>query len=135
MLSKLIDRLQEFFKSEDQEVELSTPKDSFAKFELSFQDLLIGTLEHQNGRWSFAYSEAFKAQDQIRPIVDFPDKQKIYQSEGLFPFFSSRIPSLQRLKIQKIVAPDFTMDEVGLLKKFGKQSIANPYHLVPGEWF
>ncbi len=133
MLSKLIDRLQEFFKSEDQEVELSTPKDSFAKFELSFQDLLIGTLEHQNGRWSFTYSEAFKAQDRIRPIVDFPDKQKIYQSEGLFPFFSSRIPSLQRLKIQKIVAPDFTMDEVGLLKKFGKQSIANPYHLVPGE--
>lgn len=133
MLSKLIDRLQEFFKSEDQEVELTTPKDSFAKFELNFQDLLIGTLEHQNGRWFFAYSEAFKAQDRIRPIVDFPDKQKIYHSEGLFPFFSSRIPSLQRLKIQKIVAPDFTMDEVGLLKKFGKQSIANPYQLVPGD--
>lgn len=132
MLSKLIDRLQEFFKSEDQEVELSTPKDSFAKFELSFQELLIGILQYQNGTWSFAYSEEFKSQDRIRAIVDFPDKQKVYLSEGLFPFFSSRIPSLQRLKVQKIVEPDFTMDEVGLLKKFGKQSIANPYQLIPG---
>ncbi|AEE50660.1 HipA N-terminal domain-containing protein [Haliscomenobacter hydrossis] len=130
MFNKLIDRFQVFFKSEDREVDLSTPVDSIAEFDLTYQHLIIGTLQHQDGQWSFAYSEAFKNQNQIKAIVDFPDKDKVYQSSMLFPFFSSRIPSLQRLKIQKAIPENFTMDEVGLLKMFGKQSITNPYQLV-----
>lgn len=47
--------------------------------------------------------------------------------------FSPRIPRLQRLKIQKAIPENFTMDEVGLLKMFGKQSIANPYKLIANE--
>ncbi len=133
MFNKLVDRLQVLFKSEDQEVELSTPVNRIAEFDLKYRELIIGTLQYQNGQWSFAYSEAFKNQNQIQNIVDFPNKDKIYQSHMLFPFFSSRIPSLQRLKIQKAIPESFTMDEVGLLKMFGKQSIANPYQLIVKE--
>lgn len=133
MFNKLIDRLQVFFKSEDREVELSTPIDRVAEFDLKYRELIIGTLQYQNGQWTFAYSEAFKNQNQIQNIVDFPNKDKVYQSSMLFPFFSSRIPSLQRLKIQKAIPENFTMDEVGLLKMFGKQSIANPYQLIANE--
>jgi HipA-like protein len=130
MLNKLFERVHLFFQSEDQEVELSTPVDSIAEFELKYQDLVIGILSHQDGQWVFSYSETFKNQNQIRTIVDFPDKDKVYQSTTLFPFFSSRIPSLQRLKIQDIIPKNFSMDEIGLLKKFGKQSITNPYQLI-----
>ena len=69
-------------------------------------------------------------ENSISIIVDFPDKNKIYKSSSLFPFFASRIPSLQRLKIQKVVSENITKDEVSLLKMFGKQSIANPYQLI-----
>ena len=130
MINKTITKIQHLFKSAEQEVELSTPTDISVEFELSYQKLVIGTLKLNNGVWTFAYSDNFKQQNEINPIVDFPNKDKIYRSTGLFPFFAFRIPSLQRLKLQKIVAEDISTDEVSLLKTFGKQSIANPYQLI-----
>jgi HipA-like protein len=130
MISTFFNKIQTFFKSEDQEDELVTLTEDVAEFELIYQKTLIGNLTLKNGVWTFAYSSAFKEQNQISNIVDFPNKEKIYQSPVLFPFFSSRIPSLQRLKLQKIIAENTINDEVLLLKKFGKQSIANPYQLI-----
>ena len=122
--------MQYLFKSDDQEIELSTPIDSNAEFNLLYKKLVIGTLKLNNGIWVFIYSNDFKKQEEISPITDFPDKNKTYQTSSLFPFFASRIPSLQRLKIQNIIADNFTKNEVSLLKMFGKQSITNPYHLI-----
>jgi HipA-like protein len=130
MFDKIIGKIQYLFKSDDQEVELSTPMEAIAEFELSYKNILIGSLKLNNGLWSFTYSNEFKEQNSISAIVDFPDKNKIYKSSALFPFFASRIPSLQRLKIQKVVSENITKDEVSLLKMFGKQSIANPYQLI-----
>ncbi len=130
MFDKIIGKIQYLFKSDDQEVELSTPMEAIAEFELSYKNILIGSLKLNNGLWSFTYSNEFKEQNSISVIVDFPDKNKIYKSSALFPFFASRIPSLQRLKIQKVVSENITKDEVSLLKMFGKQSIANPYQLI-----
>lgn len=131
MLSTIINKFKSLFKSEDNEIELSTPSNTTAEFELTYKKLLIGSLQLSNGIWLFAYSTEFKAQNKITAITDFPDTNKIYQSNILFPFFASRIPSLQRLAIQKIVAKNITTDEVSLLKMFGKQSITNPYQLMP----
>lgn len=125
-----IKKIQYLFKSEDQEIELSTPKGIVGTFRLMYKNIHIGTLTLNNGLWSFAYSPEFQSQDIISPIVGFPDKHKTYQSNLLFPFFASRIPSLQRLKLQKIIPPDFPEDEVALLEKFGRQSITNPYQLL-----
>ncbi|NJN33340.1 MAG: hypothetical protein HC817_02875 [Saprospiraceae bacterium] len=123
--------MQYLFKSEDQEVDLTTPNDTVAEFSLLYKKLIIGTLKLDNGIWSFAYSNEFKGQEEISPIVDFPNKNKIYQTRNPFPLFLSRIPSLQRLKIQHIIPQNFTTDDVSLLKLFGKQSITNPYQLIP----
>ena len=131
MINKLLGKVQYLFKSDDQEVELTTPHGTDAEFELIYKKLIIGTLKPNDAVWSFEYSDNFKNQSDIKPIVDFPDKYKIYQSVALFPFFAFRIPSLQRLKIQKLVSENITNDEVTLLKMFGKRSIANPYELKP----
>ena len=130
MFTEIIDKMQYLFKSDDQEIELSTPIDTNAEFNLLYKKLVIGTLKLNNGIWVFVYSNDFKKQEEISPITDFPDKNKTYQTSSLFPFFASRIPSLQRLKIQNIIADNFTKNEVSLLKMFGKQSITNPYHLI-----
>ncbi len=130
MITKIITKIQYLFKSEEQEPQLFTPVNTLVEFKLSYQKLIIGTLKLNNGLWTFEYSDDFKQQNEINAIVDFPNKNKIYQSRELFPFFAFRIPSLQRLKLQKIVSENITTDEVSLLKMFGKQSIANPYHLV-----
>ena len=130
MFTEIMDKMQYLFKSDDQEIELSTPIDTNAEFNLLYKKLVIGTLKLNNGIWVFIYSNDFKEQEEISPITDFPDKNKTYQTSSLFPFFASRIPSLQRLKIQNIIADNFTKNEVSLLKMFGKQSITNPYHLI-----
>ena len=130
MLTKITEKIPYLFKSEDQEVELSTPIEVVAEFELNYKKVIIGTLILNNGFWIFSYSNEFKEQTRISAIVDFPDKNKIYKSSSLFPFFASRIPSLQRLKIQNIISNNITIDEVSLLKMFGKQSITNPYQLI-----
>ena len=85
MFDKIIGKIQYLFKSDDQEVELSTPMEAVAEFELSYKNILIGSLKLDNGLWTFAYSNEFKEQNSISIIVDFPDKNKIYKSSSLFP--------------------------------------------------
>jgi HipA-like protein len=122
--------MKNLFKPYDQEIDLSTPHNTSAEFRLMYGKIDIGILELREGVWTFAYSNEFILQDEINTIVSFPDKYKVYQSSKLFPFFAFRIPSLQRLKIQKKVMDDIVTDEVTLLKMFGKQSISNPFQLI-----
>jgi hypothetical protein len=65
------------------------------------------------------------------PITDFPDKQKIYTNQQLWPFFASRIPTLnQPYQLKKIERAKINKnDSVGLLKLFGSETITNPYRL------
>ena len=131
MLNKILSKVQNLlFKSEEQEIELSTPVNCTTAFDLVFKSLTIGTLTLQDGTWTFAYSEAFKQQQKLTPVVDFPDKNRVYESAVLFPYFAFRIPSLQRLKIQKIVPNNITTDEVFLLNAYGKHTIVNPFQLI-----
>src|SRR5690554_1806241 len=64
------------------------------KFTLSYKDLIIGFLEFapNDDTWSFSYSEEFKNQNSIAPIIPFPDMNKVYNGKELWSFFSSRIP-------------------------------------------
>jgi HipA-like protein len=130
MLSKIVKIATTFFQSEDQATEMPTPQNISVVFALTYQKLLIGKLSLENGVWTFAYSEEFKNQHIIKPIIGFPDTNSIYQATSLFPFFAARIPSLQRLKIQNVISNNTPTDEVSLLKRFGKQTITNPYLLV-----
>lgn len=129
MLKKLINKI---WKSEGQE-DMATPSLEKASFQLVYKKLLIGTLYVNNGIWKFTYSDQFKAQDEILPLVDFPNKKSTYESAQLWPFFSYRIPGLNQPSVQEIIRKESIdkENEVALLKKFGRFSIFNPYLLNP----
>jgi len=102
-----------------------------AKFHLVYGKMLIGILTYDDGYWSFNYSDEFINNNTLKPIIDFPDLTKTYISTELWPFFLTRIPSInqpyQFKKIEKAKANKH--DSVALLKIFGNETITNPYKL------
>lgn len=121
-----------FLKNEEQE-DLYTSQSSDTFFVLFYKELIIGKLSVKNGVWEFKYSESFKNQDVIQKIIDFPDTEKIYSSESLWPFFAHRIPGLAQPGVKRIIEEENIdrHNEVDLLKRFGHKSIANPFELTP----
>ena len=120
----MIKRFLKLFKSEDGQEDFYTPTNIESVFKLTYRDLEVGTLNLKAGEWTFLYSKAFKNQDKIKPLLDFPDVNKKYVSEELYPFFSQRIPG-----IGQNVRKNENLNEVDLLKKFGKNTITNPFTL------
>ena len=95
--------------------------------------LEVGTLRTDSGVWVFQYSDAFRTQREIKPIVNFPVTDREYRSRTLWPFFVRRIPSPQQPVVREFVEkqPGGNADEGQLLREFGERSIANPFRLVP----
>lgn len=102
-----------------------------AKFLLKYGDLPVGTLTVQESLWQFEYSDEFKGSD-LRPIVEFPDVEKVYQSKELWQFFAMRIPSPEQPEVEEILRREQIEehDAVKLLKRFGGRTIANPFELT-----
>ena len=128
-IRKLMDKAKEwlgFARS------VKAPPQAHAKFLLTYDDLLVGVLTVEGGLWKFEYSDKFRTQDDFRPIVEFPDLDKTYVNEYLWQFFASRIPSTEQPEIEEILKREHVKDDdaVGLLKLFGKRTIANPFELT-----
>ena len=126
---KLMDKAQEwlgFARS------VKAPSEAHAKFLLTYGDLLVGILSVENGLWKFEYSDKFRSKEDLRPIVEFPDVNKTYVNEDLWQFFASRIPSTEQPEVEEILKREHVNedDAVGLLKLFGKRTIANPFELT-----
>lgn len=104
-----------------------------ASFLLIFKDLVIGKLWVKESIWHFEYSDEYKEDESSFALMDFPDKNKLYRSQSLWPFFVHRIPGLKQPAIQDILRLEHIdpKDEVQLLRRFGKTTIANPYLLQP----
>lgn len=120
----MIKRILKYFKSDEGQENFYTPTDVETVFKLTYRSLQIGALSLKAGEWSFKYSEDFKNQDKIKPLLDFPDVNKVYTSEELYPFFIQRIPG-----VGQNIRKSENLNEVDLLKKFGKQTISNPFIL------
>lgn len=102
-----------------------------AEFQLFHGRLLVGTLSVIDGHWQFEYSEEFKLKTDLRPLVEFPDLDEVYQNEELWQFFASRIPSTEQPDVEDVLESE-NIDEtdvVALLKRFGKRTITNPFEL------
>ncbi len=102
-------------------------------FVLKLDDLEIGRLELQGQEWVFTYSDAFRHQDSVKPLVGFSKVEKVYRSSTLWPFFVVRVPSLTQPSVQAFMQEQGVKapDEVMLLKRFGRRAITNPFELVP----
>lgn len=111
---------------------VKAPPGAHAKFLLTYDGLLVGTLSVDDGLWKFEYSDKFKMKDEFRPIVEFPDVTKTYVNEELWQFFASRIPSTEQPEVEEILKREHVNedDAVGLLRLFGKRTIANPFELT-----
>jgi len=107
------------------------PIDKKVRFFLKYGDLPVGTLSVEDGVWKFEYSEQYKQSTSFRPLVEFPDMDKIYESKELWQFFASRIPSPEQPEVEEILRREQISedDSVTLLKRFGSRTISNPFQL------
>lgn len=84
-------------------------------------------------RLGFAYSDEFREQSEISPLVGFPEPGTVYRTKHLWPFFAVRIPSLLQPAVRQAIYDEEMdpTDEVGLLERFGRKTVANPFILEP----
>ena len=129
MAIKLVEAAKDFFGWR-KVIEPPAPE-AEAVFFLTHGDLVIGTLSAKQGLWQFEYSDEFRLQDDLRPILEMPDVQKVYQSPNLWQFFAMRIPSLGQPDVEEILEREHISetDSIKLLERFGKRTIANPFEL------
>jgi HipA-like protein len=102
-----------------------------ARFLLKYEDLLVGTLTAHDGKWRFEYSDDFRNNQELRPVIEFPEVQQVYESPELWQFFASRIPSPERAEVEAILQREQIRedDAVTLLKRFGRRTVTNPFEL------
>ena len=107
--------------------------ESHLRFRVMLGDLEIGELSRNGTEWAFRYSDAFRTQKSVKPIMDFPKVEKEYRSTNLWPFFLLRIPSPAQPVVQRHIAEKklTEVDEGMLLREFGQWSVANPFELQP----
>ncbi len=83
--------------------------------------------------WYFEYADTFRKQPDVRPMTDFPNIDKVYTSDDLWPFFAVRIPGLGQPSVVRVLEKEQidSGNEIELLKRFGKMTVANPFELEP----
>ncbi len=113
----------------------TTPADARAAFLRRFGSLTVGKLSVDKGVWTFRYSPAFRARNDMRPLPMFPDVNGVYRSDELWSFFRMRVPSLKQPAVRAIVDKEGidSNDQITLLKRFGRRTISNPFELVEDE--
>lgn len=118
-------RLLNLFWSQGAQKQFEIVESESFSFGLFYNQVKVGSLNYNDGIWTFEYTEDFKSQKTILPLINFPNKEKTYSSKDLWPFFASRIPSNAQLQKNEDEVPNL----IDMLKKFGKNVISNPYVL------
>lgn len=131
MIRKLINWFNK--NEEGPEMQVHLPENEEAKFFLTVDNIRVGILQCENGEWYFKYTDDFKKNsNKYNRIIGFPDLDKTYKNDILWPFFQIRIPGLKQPAIQEILEEENIdeTNEVALLKRFGQKTISNPYELI-----
>ena len=99
----MIQKIVNWFRKEENDAKLHLPDNENEKFVLKLKDIEVGFLECKEGIWHFYYSDDFKELDGFYPITGFPDLNKKYTNESLWPFFQIRIPGLGQPAVKDIL--------------------------------
>lgn len=131
----MLKQFKKYIKSQSKAKDLSCTYEQInqnPKFQLKYNENIIGYLDYDGIVWSFIYSKWFKEQNELKSLFEFPLKDKVYISSELWPFFESRIPSLKQPKLQEYLEshPSDRNNKVKLLELFGITSVNNPYKLT-----
>lgn len=111
--------------------ELAVTAEDVAVFDLVLGTLPVGKLSVKKGVWHFEYSDEFKQTPKLRPLVEFPDLEKIYEQPELWQFFISRIPSTLQPDVERVLEEEHIDDDdlVALLRRFGRKTVTSPFEL------
>jgi hypothetical protein len=63
------------------------PPGEHATFLLKYADLLVGTLTVEDCVWHFKYADEFKQSNDLRPLVEFPDLNAVYERARIYGSF------------------------------------------------
>ena len=128
----MIEFFKNIFSKPEDTVSNVVEDNSDIRFVLTIGNLIIGYLTIEDGFWIFQYSEEFKNQNKYRLLIGFSNKDKIYKSEVLWPFFKVRIPGLKQPMVKEILEAENIdkNNEALLLKRFGRRNMSSPYILT-----
>jgi hypothetical protein len=124
--------IKKWFKQWSERPTRSHKSTERAHFTLCHHGVPIGDLCLEQGKWKFAYSDEFRASGKLRPLFEFPDVDKVYESSDLWSTFETRIPSTKQPRVREILDAE-RIDEgsdVELLRRFGRQTVSSPFELV-----
>lgn len=130
MLKILLDKMSSWMADAPQ-----SKKSSDSVFKLLYRSLTIGELRFDvaTQEWVFTYSGEFAKQSNVAPLADFPNVEREYRSKSLWPFFALRVPSYEQAAVKELMAKEHCekIDQVTMLRAFGRTSVSNPFDLVP----
>lgn len=100
----------------------------------SRRNFIIGRLIRQMDGYSFEYGDEVKEalKKGFSPLVPFPEINKVYFSQNMFPVFSSRLPDKKRKGIEQILNKYglSEYDEYELLKTTGARLPIDTFSFV-----
>lgn len=91
----------------------------------------IGYLFQRDEQFVFRYSESFKALPHPLPISAFPDIEREYHSERLWPFFAVRLPPTDREDVRRALAEKMISEDetLRMLTELSRRVVSSPYEL------
>jgi HipA-like protein len=115
------------------------PQRKSARFVLRYvppggEEVTVGQLEFRDGTWTFRYDVQYKQREDLRPIEGLDDREEVYRSSMLFPFFAVRIPDIDRGDVKRRLDEERVRDPelTDLLRIFGRRVLSSPgFELIP----
>lgn len=98
------------------------------------EDTKLGVLRKEEDDFVFAYDRDYARSPQAAPISAFPDLGQIYRAERLWPFFTVRLPPIEREDVKRAMQTlDIHDDDVlRLLGELSKRAVSSPYRFSLG---
>lgn len=90
--------------------------------------VIVGRLTVADSRFKFAYTDGFKASD-LPPLPGLLNKEEIYESDVLFPFFQVRLPPKSRDDVARVMK-EHNMGDADIfeiLRVLGRRTATSPY--------
>jgi HipA-like protein len=82
------------------------------------------------GNYFFKYLTEFRRLN-LAPLPGFPDLDRIYEAQEIFPFFQERIPDTRRPEIREWIKQHGLSedDKLSLLAALGRKAVTDSYEL------